>query len=128
MKDDTAPTIPDDIALLIISLTDENVMKVIRNSCNSPQGGLSTNEALDALGDVEGARRHLGQLMLEEICRQVQDDSSNSSEDSVIISRKKRIQAQNRCIHEQRNRVSPADLERVAAGVGSDLDRVCILI
>ena len=128
MKADTDDIVPDEICLLIISLTDENVMKAIQNSSNSPHAGLSPDEVLDALEDVEEARRHLGRLMIEEIYRQAPDDSSNSSEDSVIIRQKKRSQAQNRRSQEQRNRVSSGHLERVAASVGSDLDRVCILI
>ena len=64
-KADTSWIVRAESAYLIMNLTDENVMKVIQKSVNSPHAGLSSNEILNALGDIEGARRHLGQLLIE---------------------------------------------------------------
>ena len=127
-KVDTSTIATDEIAYLIKHLTDENVIKTIQKSCKSPQAGLPLNEILDALGDIAGARTHLGRLMVEELHRKVADDHSDSSEDSVIRRSDKRVQTSEIDVEDLLNSVSSDQFERVAVAVRSDLDRVCVLL
>ena len=76
---------------------------------------------LDALGEIEGARRHLGQLMVDELHAQVPNDS-------VVRMPNEQGRTSERLHQDIFSGVGYGDLEKVAANVRSDIERVCILL
>ena len=72
------------MALLIALLNDNNVIKAIHKSQKSQLSRKSCVEILDAFDGVEGARRHLIQLLFDEMLCLREGGGYDTSVDSVF--------------------------------------------